>query len=349
MTIGKKGKLACLVFVLLGISLFFPLTGQADTDQDPAGFTVESVIPENQVDKEQTYYYLKLLPEQKQTIQVKVISTKKEPVTVGVAVHDAISSSIGAIDYAAVTPKLDASLKNPLTNLVKIKDGIKEVTVQNFEEKIIEYEITMPKAPFSGVKLGSLRFVKKAEESTKKQTGLAAEYARVIALMVTENEDKESFHHGAELHLKSVRLDIASGRKVIAAKIQNDQPKVLKDMTVKGSVRKKGETTILAAHEMDNYSVAPNSNFDFTIPLGLDRFLPGTYVFTGEAKGDGRTWKWEKEFTVGRKIAEEVNNKNVYTTKVPDWVPWAAALLILSLIGLLVYLTYRKRSWHERK
>ena len=45
---------------------------------------------------------------------------------------------------------------------------------------------------------------------------------------------------------------------------------------------------------MEKFSVAPNSNFDFNIPIGLNTFKPGTYHFTGKATGDGRTWKWEK-------------------------------------------------------
>lgn len=346
MTIREKGKKASLFLLLLWMSFFFPAIGQAaDEAQSPAGFTVESVIPDNQVDKTKTYYYLKLEPEQKQTIQVKVISTQEEPVTVKLAVHDAVSSSVGAIDYANPEPKLDKSLTDPITGLVKIKDDLKEVTVQNFEEKLVEYEITAPKDTFPGVKLGSLRFVREGDESEKNESGLVSEYARVIALMLTE--DGETFNHGAELHLKNVGLTLSNGRKVIAATIQNDQPKVLQEMNIKGEVRKKGEKEVLVDLEIQDFSVAPNSNFDFEMPLGIERFMPGTYVFTGEAKGDERTWTWEEEFTVGREEADKVNEDTVFKVTVPDWVPWVAALLILSLVGLIGYLVYRQRQWKE--
>lgn len=336
-----------LLLLLIG-SLFFPIIGRADEEkQDPAGFTVESIIPENQVDKTKTYYYLSVEPEQKQTIQVKVISTKKEPVTVSVAIHDAVSSSVGAIDYANAKPKLDKSLKDPITSLVKVKDNVKEITVKNFEEKIVEYEITPPKKNFEGVKLGSLRFVRKGEDAEKNKSGLTPEYARVIALMLTE--DEEQFNHGADLHLKKVGLDLSNGRKVIAANIQNDQPKVLQEMTINGQITRKGESKVIAKHEMENFSVAPNSNFNFEIPLGLEKFEPGTYVFTGEAKGDGRTWKWNETFQVGKERADQINEETVFKIIVPKWVPWIAGILLLSLIGLIVYLKRRQRIWHERK
>lgn len=344
----EKGKKTSLVLLFLWISIFFPITGQAEEEaQNPAGYTVESVIPDNQVDKTKTYYYLKLTPEQKQTIQVKVISTQEEPVTIGIKVHDAVSSSVGAIDYANGKPKLDVSLKNPVTSLVKVKDDIKEVTVQNFEEKMIELEINPPSEKFSGVKLGSLRFVRTDEEKKQNKSGLSPEYARVIALMLTE--DESTFNKGADLHLKKVRLDLSNGRKVIAANIQNDQPKVVQDMTVQGKVFKKGDKKAVAKCEMKNFSAAPNSNFDFEIPLGLERFAAGTYIFTGEAKSDERTWKWRKEFTIGNKQANKINEETVYRIHLPKWVPLAGIVLVFSMIGLILYLVRRQRRWLERK
>lgn len=180
MTRGKTVRRCILFFLLITISACFPLISQAADDQGAAGYTVESIIPENQFDKKRTFFYLNMEPSQKQTIQVKVISTQKEPVTVHVAVHDAVSSSVGAIDYAQEKPKLDKSLKDPITSFVKVKDGVKEVTVQNYEEKIVEFEIEMPKEAFSGVKLGSVRFLRKADDKDKKKTGLVPEYLSLI-------------------------------------------------------------------------------------------------------------------------------------------------------------------------
>lgn len=333
-------------FILLGfICCIVPMQAQADeTGDTPAGFTVESVIPENQVDVTKSYFYLQVEPETEQVIQVKVRSKQEEPVTVKLAVHDAVSSSVGAIDYAKAKPNLDESLKQPITELVKINDEQKEITVANFEEKIVEYTIKTPKEPFSGVKLGSLRFVKKDDsEADKEQSGVVPEYAYVIAMMLTQ--DKETFNHGADLKLKEVDLKLSNGRKVVAANLQNDQPKVLQELKLQGQVKRKGETDILAEYEMEDFSVAPNSNFDFEIPLGLDSFRPGTYVFTGEGQGDGRTWRWEQEFTIGQAKADKVNEEAAYQLRVPGWVPWVAAGLLLFLVGLIGGLIYRQKQW----
>ena len=276
---------------------------------------------------------------------MKVKSLQEEPVTIQIKVHDAVSSSVGSIDYANDKPKLDASLKQPITELVQVKDGTKEITLNNKEEKVVEFEITPPQAPFSGVKLGSIRFLRKNDQAEKETSGLVPQYARVIAIMLTE--DEEAFNQGAELHLKRVNLQLSNGRKVIAARIQNDQPKVLQEMTIQGNVRKKGDKKILAKQKQENFSVAPNSNFDFEIPLGLEKFEAGTYVFTGKAEGDDRTWKWEEEFTVGKEQADKVNEETVYKVLVPSWVPWVALSLGVVLIVLVAFLLRRQQEWKK--
>lgn len=339
-----------IVFLTIIGCFLFPDYSFADdkkeSGQSPAGFTVESVRPENQVDTTKTYFFLNIEPNKPQTIQVKVRSIQKDPVTVKIAVHDAVSSSVGAIDYAQSEPKLDESLKNPITSFVKVKDDVKEITVANKEEKIVEFEITPPSDPFAGVKLGSVRFVKKEDEAEKKKEGLSSEYAYVIALMLTEDEEVE-FNHGADLKLKKVRLDLSNGRKVIAARIQNNQPKVLQEMVIKGHITRKGESKVLDQHKQENFSVAPNSNFDFNIPLGMENFKAGTYVFHGVAKGDGRTWRWDEEFTIGKETVDKINEESVYKVRVPDWVLWAAIALIVALIALIGYLVYRQSRWQQ--
>lgn len=345
----RRNKLMkSLFFPFLVILFLFPTISFADeaSTEKEMGFSVESVIPENQVDRTKSYFYLSVVPEEKQTIQVKVKSLQEEPVTIQIKVHDAVSSSVGAIDYAKEKPKLDASLKQPITELVQVKDGTKEITLNNKEEKTVEFEITPPKDSFSGVKLGSIRFLRKNDQTEKQESGLIPQYARVIAVMLTE--DEETFNHGAELHLKKVSLQLSNGRKVIAARIQNDQPKVLQEMTIQGNVRRKGEKKILAKEKLDDFSVAPNSNFDFEIPLGLEKFAAGTYVFTGKAEGDGRTWKWEEEFTIGKEQADKINEETVYKVIVPAWVPWTALGLILAFAGVLAYLLYRQQQWKNK-
>lgn len=347
----NKNKIFRGFLLLVMVSCFWlwsdAVHAEDNQDQEATGFTVQSVIPDNQVDANRTFFYLQVEPAKPQVIQVKVRSTRVEPVTVKVEIHDAVSSSVGAIDYAKYDPKLDESLNDPITSFVTINDDQTEVTVQNYEEKVIEYTIQPPATPFSGVKLGSLRFVNKDENAERDpQTGLSTEYAYVIALML--REDDERFNMGADLHLKEVDLKLSNGRKVIAANIQNNQPKVLQEMEIQGNVKRKGESEILAHNRMGHFAVAPNSNFDFEMPLDLNAFSAGTYVFTGKAEGDGKVWRWEEEFTIDSNKAAKINEETAFKLVIPWWVPWVAGGLSLAFVLLIIYLVKRQRQWQNK-
>lgn len=318
-------------FVLL-YCLLFPLSAKADNSQAAAGFTVESVIPTNQVDTNKSYFYLKVVPDVSQTIQVKVRSTQEAAVTVKLEVHDAISSSNGSIDYTQAKPKLDESLKKPLTELVTLSEKQREITVANFEEKIVEYKIDPPKTSFSGIKLGGLRFVKKEIDDETSRGALATEYAYVIAVMLTE--DESPFNRGAELKLKEIKSKFSKGKNVIAATIQNDQPKLLQEATIKGSIRKKNETQVLDKYKIRDFSVAPNSNVDFEVPIEQKNYPVGKYIFLGEVKAEGRSWRWEKEFRISKEVG---NNKNEEEKSDIERFSWVFCLLV-PILGISFYL-----------
>lgn len=341
----KKAIRGFLLLIMVVFSWFISEQKvAANENQQSAGFTVQSVQAESQVDLTKTFFYLKIEPDVPQTIQVKVRSTQVDPVTVNLQVNNAVSSPLGNINYADPNPKLDESLTQPISDFVTINGDQKEVTVENYEEKIVEYTIQPPAESFSGVKLGSLRFVRQ-DKVDGSASGVNNEYAYVIALMLTE--DEERFDLGADLHLTDVDLKLANGRKIIGANIQNDQPKVLREMEIEGNVKRKGESEVLARNRMTDFSVAPNSNFDFRMPLDISDFPAGTYVFTGKATGNGKTWRWKREFTIGNEKATKINQETVFKLMIPAWVPWVAGGLVLALIGLIVYLVKRQGKWKE--
>ena len=134
------------IFFLIGM----PSLVKADNNgQTTTGFTVETIQPETQVDKNLSLYYISVKPNEPQTIQMKIISTQKEKKTVEIFINDAVTNKSGRIEYGFKKPILDESLKTPLTSIAKVKDSMKKVTVANFEEKIIEIEVTPPKESFA--------------------------------------------------------------------------------------------------------------------------------------------------------------------------------------------------------
>lgn len=111
----KKIVSSLLVFVFL-FNVFNLKANAAEMK-----FAVNAVIPENQVDKNQTYFDLKMEPGQKQTLQVQMKNDTDKEVVVETHANTAITNSNGITDYSVIDPQLDSTLKIPFSKIAKVK------------------------------------------------------------------------------------------------------------------------------------------------------------------------------------------------------------------------------------
>ncbi|MDT2599923.1 DUF916 and DUF3324 domain-containing protein [Enterococcus hulanensis] len=346
----KRIVASLLVFVCLSFSFASAAFADENEDQknrDTMGFTVETVLPSNQVDPSRSFYFLKVIPGEAQRIQLKIISTRKEARTVKVSLNDAMTSSEASIDYGVDKPELDDSLKNPVTELVKVPEEFKEVTVENYEEKTIELEITPPQEEFSGIKLGAIRLIGVPNDSESKKTGLKVETGYTIGMVLTE--DAAQYNSGGELHFKKADVFLSNGSKVVGVSLQNDQPKMIDQMKMNVKVRKKGSDKVLYEKKGEDLSVAPNTNFTYQVPLGLENVEAGKYSVEIVAQNEEKTWKWTKEISITNEAANKLNDEAVDKVITPSWVPIATVVLALALVILVVIIMNRNRSIQRKK
>ena len=338
-TTGNGIKIFCYLCFIVSCYLIF-LRFEVALSQQPepqplAGFTVESVIPDNQLDKNQTYFYLGVQPSNQQIIQVKIRSLQKEPVTVALSIHDAVNGTEGQIDYTQTSPKLDSSLTNSITQIVHLQNKEATVTEKNFEEKIVNYEIKIPKEPFSGVKLGALRFIKQLEDESLTSNQFTSTYAYTISVMLTE--DKQPFDEGAELQLKKVGTTISAGQPVVQVTYQNRQPKVMKEATITNWLTKKGQTKELLKKVQVDVTVAPNSLLAMDLPLN-DVVLPaGTYTVHSQVSAGNREWQWRKDFTITQTQIKQWST-NTPSAKRQPFLLVGSSAMVLVVVSIYFYL-----------
>ncbi len=127
-------------------------------------FAVTAVIPENQVDKNQTYFDLKMEPGQKQTLQVQMKNDTDKEVVVETHANAAITNSNGITDYSVIDPQLDSTLKIPFSKIAKVQ---KETKIPAKSTVTLDVNIEMPNESFDGVILGGLYFKEKENEKEK--------------------------------------------------------------------------------------------------------------------------------------------------------------------------------------
>ncbi|WP_251866343.1 DUF916 and DUF3324 domain-containing protein [Enterococcus malodoratus] len=345
-------RIVASLFVFIYFLCSFSPTAFADENEDKKnrdtmGFTVETVLPSNQVDPSRSFYFLKVNPGESQRIQLKITSTRKEARTVKVSLNDATTSSEATIDYGVDKPDLDDSLKNPVTTMIKVPEEFKEVTVENYEEKTIELEITPPQEQFAGIKLGAIRLIGVPSKSENKKTGLQVETGYTIGMVLTE--DAAQYNSGGELKFKNVDVLLSNGSKVVGVSLQNDQPKMIDQLKMTVKVRKNGSDKVLYEKKGEDLSIAPNSNFTYHVPLGLENVEAGKYSVEIVAQNEEKTWKWTKEVSITNEAANKLNEETVDKVITPSWVPIATIVLALALIILVVILINRSRSIQRKK
>lgn len=318
----------------------------AKTVQKPendVGFTVEPVLPATQIDQSKGFFFTKVKPGEPQDIKVRIRSTNVKPAKVKVYVKDAHTNLNGAIDYDNDDYKRDKTLKQSLEDITTVSQ--KEVTVQNYEVKEITIRISPPEKSFQGVKGGAVCIMK--ADSNKVKEGLSSSFGYRIGLLVTE--DSKIYDDGSSLNCLKVKPTVQQGKRVIQVGLQNPEAKVLDNLSVETKLREKGKNEVLRKRTTNAMRMAPNSQFDFATNWGLDPIRPGTYILSVRAKSNDESWKWEKEFTIGEKEANKINEEAVYTITYPKWVPIVVILLGLVTLINIGCLYVRRKKWNESK
>ncbi|EHQ9041165.1 DUF916 and DUF3324 domain-containing protein [Enterococcus faecalis] len=332
-----KKMTVCLLSLLVLVGVVLPIS----VDAAEMNFSVQAVIPENQVDKGKTYFDLKMNPDQKQDLSITMKNDTSKDVTVEIGIHTATTNDNGIADYSGNTEEKDSTLKYDLSDLIEIE---KEMTIPAKGEKTVTAHLKMPKETFDGVLLGGFTFIEKESVDNKEvQEGaqIVNKYAYTIGIQLQETDKVIE----PELVLKNVKAGQINFRNVLQANIQNKEAAIIKNLTVDGKIfKKKGKEALYEAKRAD-LRIAPNSNFNYNISLENEAFKPGTYVFKGVATAGEKEWKFEKEFTIKNEVAKELNNTAVNLDKdYSSYIYLGVGLLVIILILIILYLLKKVKS-----
>ncbi|OJG98588.1 cell surface protein [Enterococcus termitis] len=308
-------------------------------------FSVEAQLPDNQLDKNKTYFDLRVTPGEKEELKVALQNNKDEEVTVQIQANTATTNDNGVIDYGEVKPELDKSLKTPFARIAKVDP---EVVLAPKEKKVVTVLVNVPNSSFEGIILGGLYFTQKETDGeTKADAGMQIEnkFAYVVGVRLSEKDDAIE----SDLNL----LDVAAGqrnyRNVVVATLQNPMARILGQMTVNAQVYAENDLkTAIYTTKQENLNMAPNSNFGFGIKMANKAFKPGKYVMKMTVEADGKTWPFEKAFEITADEAKKFNDEAVDLVEEPNdyliYIIIGGAILVVIIIGLISWMVYQKRK-----
>jgi len=332
------------LWVLAILFFFFPTSVQAE--ETALNIYAIPLFPDSQVDEDKGYYDLNLAANQKETLRLEIGNTSAEPIRVQVTPHTAYTNVLGNVEYGKNAKEADPTLTYSLDELIT-PSGVIELAGN--EKKMVELPLQMPEEAFDGFLAGGLRIAElkeeteEADETTGEGVAIENEFAYVVGVVVSNNRNSVQ----PELELLDVFADQLNYRNVISATLQNFTPTFVNQLAVEATVKRAGENDVLYKGEKKMMQMAPNSNFNFPIPLEGKRFRSGSYVLELTAASGENEWSWTREFTIEADEARKLNREDVMIDSSINWWMIGAIILLILMLRLVFYLIRQKKRARE--
>ncbi|EIL5148336.1 DUF916 and DUF3324 domain-containing protein [Listeria innocua] len=327
-------KIFAIVFLCFFTFIFFH--GQTVAAAKAEGkFSVKAILPENQASGV-TYFDLQMAPEDKQTIKVELMNQGKEQITIKCVANTAVTNEMGYVDYSIPKAKTDKTLKYPFSDIVKASES--EVTLKPNETKIWSLDINMPVESYDGIILGGLHFQEKKDEekekdTSKKEVQIKNEYAYVIGVKLTEKTTVVK----PNLELNEIKPASRNYRNVVEINLQNTKATLVGGMAVDAKIYKDGSKKVLRESKRTDLSMAPNSNFNYSVDWENQELKPGKYKVELVAKTADDKWEWVKEFTISEEDAKKANKVALGLEKDYTWMYVTGGILLVFLVIATAY------------
>lgn len=339
---GKRHlkKICAIIFACILAILCFP--GQQAYATENSSFSVKAILPDNQASSV-TYFDLQMNPKQKQTLKVEITNHSKEEITVNCVANTAVTNEMGYVDYSIPNTKPDKTLKYPFADIVK--ESVSEVTLKPNETKIWTAAIQMPAENYDGIILGGLHFQEKKEEDKEKESSendvqIKNEYAYVIGVKLTEKTTVVK----PELELNQIKPATRNYRNVVEMNLQNTKATLVGGLAVDAKIYKKGSEKVLHESKRTDLSMAPNSNFNYSVDWENQELKPGKYKVHLVAKNKEDKWEWTKEFTISSDQAKKANKAALGLEKDHTWMYIVGGVLLFILLIITTYFVGKRAA-----
>lgn len=348
----RVGKLIGFLAVMWLFLMMGNVIVQAEEGEEGNGvpnkvpYAVKPVFPENQIDSKLSYYYLKMQPGQTQTVEIQVTNTSDQPIKVDAQANSAMTSIHGAIDYLPESKenKFDKTLKVPFSTIASVD---KNISIPAKETVNVPVTIAMPPEEFNGVVLGGVEFIQTDEDQAQEESsgGMAIRnrFRYIVVFKLTESDVAVK----PELKLNQVKAAQVSYRNVVSANLQNIEPAIANDVRIEAKVTRKGSTTVLYEQDKKDMQIAPNTNFNFPIPLGKKPFEAGKYtLYLIVTARDDQKWEFKKDFDITRDEANKYNKDSVIELdgSINWWLYIGIGAAVLLVIGGVVFFLWKKKA-----
>ncbi|GKQ42203.1 cell surface protein [Companilactobacillus sp. RD055328] len=306
------------------------------------GFTVSAQIPDNQYDDSVSYFDLLMKPGQSQKLNITIENLLDAEKTFKVSPNSAYTASGVTEAYDKYNIDKYSTAKYKFSDIFS---GPQTVTLKPYETKTVSLDVNMPTEKIEGILEGAINVVdiNKGESKLTNQEdfGIRNQFSMAIGVILRESSTE---HAVPKLKIRQVRASQRNFTRnpAILVSLENNQPAAIGKMTIKAKVSRTANSKALFTTEANNRSVAPNSKFDFAVPMGNQWINPGKYHLHLTATNGIDEWVFDREFDVSFTQAIELNRENRSFWWV--WIVVIAVVIFIVILAFVYYLGYRRRA-----
>lgn len=343
--VNQSKKVLILLLALFGTTLAAPQLVHA-AEESPGDFGVKAELPDNQIDKNISYFDLLVTPGQEQTINVVVHNSAAQERTFDVNVNPAVTSDGGTIDYGQKNTKLDKTVPFDVRKAVTVDNN--EVTVGANTEAKVPITIKVPNKTFKGRVLAGVNVSPKEADTTKTSSSgnsvsIKNKIGYNLAIVLQQSKDPVT----PDLKLLSAKVASVNSFPNIQLHFQNPTATIISNLVFSTKVYYKDKLFI--KNTSNPYLVAPNSNFHLNLGLDKQAAQAGDYTAKVTAKDKaGHEWTFDQDFTVKKQKAEAVNKDSVVKPQQNNnWLIIGLLIIVVIALGVIIFLLLKRKKKEE--
>lgn len=317
---------------------------------------VQPIFPENQRCTEVGFFDLLLEPGAQQTIEIEISNLSEEnPIVVRIEPATATTDKGGVVHY---TPRRgegessrDHTLPFAFEELVLTPHSLE---LAPGEVHRVPITIQMPEVPFDGVIAGGFCISQEIDlEAAREEAGLILNLFNFeMPVLLRQNENPVQ----PDLQILQVGASQWNLRNMIAVHLQNPEMMFINQMDIQAHVTDKVSGQVVAEYHAQGLQMAPNSNFEWGIPLEGELFTEGDFVLQMEVTSRNGQWRFTEAFQIELEEANAWNEiavveewTQVETTKEAKRIMFLCVLLGLAVAVMIYFLMVHHQEKEHRR
>ncbi len=327
--------------VFCGILFASSTSISAASNYQSVPVSVQPIQNQYQVNNSTKFYDLEMQPGQKTTLKLKVINNSAKPIKVKVQDYSASTNSDATIVYTSPVAKYDSTMKYPLDKIVKVPKQYAVITIPKATVATYHFPVTMPQKAFKGIILGGIN-VSEANAKDKSKSSVKNKWAYTVAVRLSNGIDELG-----SIRLNKVKVGLAPNQQpAVLGTFQNPKARAVNNGVMDLKVTKQGQNRALKSIQLNNSSLAPNTNFTVAVPwkgtvAPGDYTLKGTYTSKDPQFANTKVWHFAMNFHVSAADAARYTLQNM---QIPWWIYLILAVIVLLLIIVIILLVKRRKG-----